>query len=125
MALIVAPAPPTASCRATAASTIRCRVSSRRSARSRCSYLRVISRTPLCDDIDKRRRGCYAPPNFIIHHRPRMAGGASEGRRARPAEEHAMDAALRPYALARGEGQAVWFLGAQTWIKATAEQTGG
>lgn len=36
-----------------------------------------------------------------------------------------MDRTTLPYALARGEGQALWFLGAQTWVKATSEQTGG
>ncbi len=36
-----------------------------------------------------------------------------------------MEAALRPYALARDEGEAVWFLGARTWVKATGDQTGG
>src|SRR5918999_345451 len=36
-------AAPTVSCSSTRASTIRCRVSSCRRARSRCSYLRVIS----------------------------------------------------------------------------------
>src|SRR5687768_13573550 len=46
-------------------------------------------------------------------------------RRATPAEEDAMEAALRPYALARDEGEAFWFLGAQTWVKATSAQTGG
>ncbi len=36
-----------------------------------------------------------------------------------------MEAATQPYALAQNEGQALWFLGAQTWVKATGEQTGG
>jgi quercetin dioxygenase-like cupin family protein len=36
-----------------------------------------------------------------------------------------MEAATQPYVLARGEGQALWFLGAQTWVKATGAQTGG
>ena len=36
-----------------------------------------------------------------------------------------MATVLRPYALARGEGEALWFLGTPTWVKATGEQTGG
>lgn len=36
-----------------------------------------------------------------------------------------MEEAVRPYALARDEGEAFWFLGAQTWVKATSAQTGG
>jgi mannose-6-phosphate isomerase-like protein (cupin superfamily) len=39
--------------------------------------------------------------------------------------EHAMDMGTRPYALAREEGRAVWFLGALLVVKATDEQTGG
>ena len=36
-----------------------------------------------------------------------------------------MDMGTRPYALAREEGRAVWFLGALLVVKATDEQTGG
>jgi quercetin dioxygenase-like cupin family protein len=36
-----------------------------------------------------------------------------------------MNLAPQPYALAREEGQAVWFLGALLIVKATGEQTGG
>jgi hypothetical protein len=36
-----------------------------------------------------------------------------------------MDMGTRPYALAREEGQAVWFLGTLVIMKATGEQTGG
>jgi quercetin dioxygenase-like cupin family protein len=32
---------------------------------------------------------------------------------------------LRPYTLADGEGQALWFLDTLTFVKATGEQTGG
>jgi len=33
--------------------------------------------------------------------------------------------ATQPYAFARSEGDRFWFLGAETWIKATGAQTGG
>jgi len=36
-----------------------------------------------------------------------------------------VETTTQPYALARGEGQALWFLGAQTWVKANSAQTGG
>ena len=36
-----------------------------------------------------------------------------------------MDMGTQPYALAREEGQAVWFLGTLVIVKATGEQTGG
>ena len=36
-----------------------------------------------------------------------------------------MDMGTQPYALAREEGQAVWFLGTLLIVKATGEQTGG
>jgi quercetin dioxygenase-like cupin family protein len=36
-----------------------------------------------------------------------------------------MDMGTRPYALAREEGRAVWFLGTLVIVKATGEQTGG
>ena len=36
-----------------------------------------------------------------------------------------MDMGTQPYALAREEGQAVWFLGTLVIVKATNEQTGG
>ena len=36
-----------------------------------------------------------------------------------------MDMGTRPYALAREEGRAVWFLGTLVVVKATGEQTGG
>src|SRR4028119_2286219 len=36
-----------------------------------------------------------------------------------------MDMGTRPYALAREEGQAVWFLGTLVVVKATGEQTSG
>jgi hypothetical protein len=36
-----------------------------------------------------------------------------------------MDMGTRPYALAREEGRAVWFLGTLVLVKATGEQTGG
>ncbi len=36
-----------------------------------------------------------------------------------------MDMGTRPYALAREEGRAVWFLGSLLIVKATGEQTGG
>jgi quercetin dioxygenase-like cupin family protein len=35
------------------------------------------------------------------------------------------DMGTRPYALAREEGRAVWFLGTLVMVKATGEQTGG
>src|SRR3712207_8608140 len=35
------------------------------------------------------------------------------------------DMGTRPYALAREEGRAVWFLGTLVVVKATGEQTGG
>jgi quercetin dioxygenase-like cupin family protein len=38
---------------------------------------------------------------------------------------NAMDMETRPYALAREDGQAVWFLGTLVIVKATGEQTGG
>src|SRR3712207_5600637 len=37
----------------------------------------------------------------------------------------AMDMGTQPYALAREEGRAVWFLGTLVIMKATGEQTGG
>lgn len=37
----------------------------------------------------------------------------------------ATDTGTRPYALAKEEGQAVWFLGTLVIIKATSEQIGG
>ena len=40
-------------------------------------------------------------------------------------EEISMEATKRPYALAREEGEELWFLGAPTRVIATAEQTGG
>ena len=36
-----------------------------------------------------------------------------------------MDMGIQPYALAREEGRAVWFLGTLVIVKATGEQTGG
>ena len=39
--------------------------------------------------------------------------------------ENAMNTVNQSYALAREEGQAVWFLGALLVVKATGEQTGG
>ena len=36
-----------------------------------------------------------------------------------------MDMGTQPYALAREEGLAVWFLGTLVIVKATSEQTGG
>ena len=36
-----------------------------------------------------------------------------------------MDMGTRPYALAKEEGRAVWFLGTLVIVKATGEQTGG
>jgi quercetin dioxygenase-like cupin family protein len=36
-----------------------------------------------------------------------------------------MDVGTQPYALAKEEGQAVWFLGTLLIVKATGEQTGG
>jgi quercetin dioxygenase-like cupin family protein len=36
-----------------------------------------------------------------------------------------MQTDIRPYALAREEGSAIWFLGALTFVKATGESTGG
>ena len=36
-----------------------------------------------------------------------------------------MDMGTQPYALAREEGRAVWFLGTLVVVKATGEQTGG
>jgi hypothetical protein len=36
-----------------------------------------------------------------------------------------MDMDTQPYALAREEGRAVWFLGTLVIVKATGEQTGG
>ena len=39
--------------------------------------------------------------------------------------ENAMDMGTRPYALAREEGRAVWFLGTLVVVKATGDQTGG
>jgi quercetin dioxygenase-like cupin family protein len=45
--------------------------------------------------------------------------------RAPPAERRNMETITRPYALAREEGEALWFLGTPTWVKATSDQTGG
>jgi uncharacterized cupin superfamily protein len=39
--------------------------------------------------------------------------------------ENAMDMGTRPYALARKEGQALWFLGTLGIVKAAGEHTGG
>src|SRR3712207_4860546 len=39
--------------------------------------------------------------------------------------ENAMNMGTQPYALAREEGQTVWFLGTLLIVKATGEQTGG
>ena len=39
--------------------------------------------------------------------------------------KNGIDTGTQPYALAREEGQAVWFLGALLVVKATGEQTGG
>ena len=36
-----------------------------------------------------------------------------------------MDPNIQPYALAEGEGSALWFLGTLTHVKATSEMTGG
>jgi hypothetical protein len=36
-----------------------------------------------------------------------------------------MDTVLQPRALEREAGQALWFFGSRTWIKATGEQTPG
>jgi hypothetical protein len=36
-----------------------------------------------------------------------------------------MDVGTQPYALAKEEGRAVWFLGTLVIVKATDEQTGG
>jgi len=35
-----------------------------------------------------------------------------------------MDTIAQPYALNRDEGEALWFFGSRTWIKATGAQTG-
>jgi quercetin dioxygenase-like cupin family protein len=40
-------------------------------------------------------------------------------------EKNVMDMGTQPYALAREEGQALWFLGTLVIVKATGEQTGG
>jgi quercetin dioxygenase-like cupin family protein len=40
-------------------------------------------------------------------------------------KEQAVETLVRPYALARDEGEALSFLGIPTWVKATGEQTGG
>ena len=42
-----------------------------------------------------------------------------------PGRGNDMDMVPQPYALAREEGQAVWFLGTLVIMKATGEQTGG
>ena len=43
---------------------------------------------------------------------------------AMPVEENTMETTMGPYAFARGEGEMLWFLGTQTWVKATSDQTG-